>query len=204
MNDEQKTQTENVIEYEIDEIFDSVQGEGYWLGTPATFIRFSGCNLRCSWCDTKNSWEKGTKMNVESIIKEINKDIIILTGGEPTIQDLEPLISHIRKINGDKHVKIMIETNGTNEINYNLDWITCSPKPDSDYIIKCKPNELKYVEDTSFSIKVIPKKYLGKIPIWIQPNGQDLQNSMKRCYKLVIDNKNIRLGLQLHKIYDIK
>ena len=190
--------------YEICEIFTSVQGEGEYVGKVATFIRFAGCNLRCSWCDTKKSWESGKKYTEEELIQEIptHINLIVFTGGEPTLYDLTPLIQALREKN--PNLIASIETNGTNPVPKEIDWTTCSPKPDADYKINCTPNELKYVVDNTFSIDVIPEKYFGKISIWLQPNGFDLENSMKRCYELVMENSFLRLGFQLHKIYDIE
>ena len=105
---------ESSEQYPIMEIFDSIQGEGSWLGIPATFIRFAGCNLRCEWCDTKNSWQQGSMMTVEAILDQVYKSSIIITGGEPTLCELGPLIDALR---AREKVKIAIETNGTNPIN---------------------------------------------------------------------------------------
>ena len=90
------------------------------------------------------------------------------------------------------------------QLTFELDWIVCSPKPDADYVINCEPNELKYVVDTTFTLDVIPERYRGVIPIWLQPNSEDLENSMAKCYELVMANNFLRLGIQLHKIYQIR
>jgi organic radical activating enzyme len=187
--------------YSICEIFDSVQGEGSWMGQSATFIRFSRCNLKCSWCDTQYSWNQGDQLSINAIISQIHYDHIILTGGEPALYDLEPLIHMLRKHKPNCH--ITIETNGTLKINANVDWVVVSPKPDADYIIRVEPDELKYVVDQKFNIQAIPEKYRFQIPIWLQPNAQNLQESMKKCYKLVMTYPYLRLGVQLHKFYDI-
>ena len=140
-------------------------------------------------------------MTVEAILDQVYKSSIIITGGEPTLCELGPLIDALR---AREKVKIAIETNGTNPINVELDWIACSPKPDADYVINCEPNELKYVVDTTFTLDVIPERYRGVIPIWLQPNSEDLENSMAKCYELVMANNFLRLGIQLHKIYQIR
>ncbi|MHA1339724.1 MAG: 7-carboxy-7-deazaguanine synthase QueE [Promethearchaeota archaeon] len=195
------------MRYYIEEIFDSIQGEGILAGTPATFIRLAGCNLNCDWCDTKYSWhQKKEKLkNIDYIVGKINQKTIIITGGEPTVQNLKPLIKNIRdKFIKVKNLKICIETNGTNPIDGDVDWITCSPKPKSKYIVKCTPNELKYVVDNNFSINVIPDKYKYKIPIWLQPQWFDLQTSLNKSIELVLKYDFLRLGFQLHKFYNIK
>jgi len=99
----------------IAEIFHSIQGEGLLAGVPSIFIRTSGCNLRCHWCDTPYaSWKpEGQEMSVEEILKKItewNCDHVVLTGGEPMIApDLPELATALKKQN--KH--ITIETAGT-------------------------------------------------------------------------------------------
>ena len=197
-----------MVQYNITEIFDSIQGEGSWMGIPATFIRFAGCNLRCSWCDTKNSWETGQGMSCTDIIANISHPTVIITGGEPGLYDLGDLILAIRhntrRFASNSPIRIGIETNGTKEIPWDIDWVVCSPKPDADYQIQCHPDELKYVVDELFSVQVIPQKYQGKIPIWLQPNSKDLEQSMKKSLDLVMSHDFLRLGVQLHKIYDIR
>ena len=193
------------MNYPIIEIFDSVQGEGSWLGIPATFIRFAGCNLQCIWCDTKQSWEKGISMSVLEIAKQIKYSTIILTGGEPTLYNLESFIGDLRSaLPEHATISFAIETNGTNPVPSAIDWVVCSPKPDADYIIRCDPDELKYVVDENFTVDVIPSRFRGVIPIWLQPNAMDLEKSQKKCYTLVMANPDLRLGVQLHKIYKIQ
>jgi 7-carboxy-7-deazaguanine synthase len=115
----------------IAEIFHSIQGEGLLAGVPSTFIRTSGCNLRCHWCDTPYaSWKpEGPEMSVEEILKKLtewNCDHVVLTGGEPMIApDLPELATALKK--QKKH--ITIETAGTilpNSIS--CDLASISPK----------------------------------------------------------------------------
>lgn len=109
----------------INEIFYSLQGEGFHTGTPAVFVRFSGCNLKCDFCDTRH--EEGTWMSDEEILQAVSaypSNMVILTGGEPSLwidQAFIDLLHHARKY-------ICIETNGTNPLPERIDWITCSPK----------------------------------------------------------------------------
>ena len=112
------------MKYKINEIFYSIQGEGYWTGTAAIFIRFSGCNLKCWFCDTKH--ESGGQMSIDDIllaIKAYPARHVVLTGGEPTLQADKALYDAL-KLNG---YYVQIETNGTSTGIY-ADWITCSPK----------------------------------------------------------------------------
>jgi organic radical activating enzyme len=187
--------------YPIVEIFDSVQGEGLNIGRPATFIRFSGCNLRCPWCDTKYAWENGKDLSIAEIIAKITYSFVVLTGGEPTLCNLPPLIQAIRD---NRSSYISIETNGTNPVPQGIDWVVCSPKPGAEYAIKCNPNELKYVVDSTFSVSYVSEIYREKIPIWLQPNSENLDTNIPICFDLVMKHDFLRLGVQLHKIYNVK
>jgi len=111
------------------EIFFSIQGEGQQAGMPAWFIRFSGCNLRCAFCDSAYAFEEGKEMSIESIADSVPAKIcnnIIITGGEPLLQ--KDLLSLLKTLG---HMNIYIETNGTiydsNLIGYAK--FIVSPKP---------------------------------------------------------------------------
>ena len=109
----------------INEIFYSLQGEGYHTGTPAIFIRFSGCNLKCHFCDTRH--EEGTWMTDDEILQEVLKypaRMVILTGGEPSLWIDSALIDRLHE--AGKYISI--ETNGTRPLPAGIDWVTCSPK----------------------------------------------------------------------------
>lgn len=111
--------------YPINEIFYSLQGEGRWAGRPAWFVRFSGCNLRCPFCDTNHSARE--MMDAQAIIEAMKKyraDFVVLTGGEPALVVDEALVNALH----DAGKYIAIETNGTRPLPPGIDWITLSPK----------------------------------------------------------------------------
>lgn len=114
----------------ISEIFCSIQGEGQWLGTPSVFVRLSGCNLRCIWCDTPYaSWEpEGPIVSVKEVLEQVlnhKVDHVVVTGGEPMIfADVVELTSALR----DSGKKITIETAGTADLPVECDLISISPK----------------------------------------------------------------------------
>lgn len=113
------------MNYKINEIFKSVQGEGANLGKEVIFLRFSGCNLKCEWCDTEH--ENYKEMTVEEILEEVkslNCKNIIFTGGEPTIYNLLPLIWQL------EGYWLGIESNNANIQAYldKFDYIAVSPK----------------------------------------------------------------------------
>ncbi|MEM3237772.1 MAG: radical SAM protein, partial [Thermoplasmata archaeon] len=97
----------------INEIFYSIQGEGVHIGIPMVFVRFTGCNLRCEWCDTKYAFFEGSQMSVEEVMKEIKKHKVrwvCITGGEPLLQeDVYTLIYQLLK----EEYNILIQTNGS-------------------------------------------------------------------------------------------
>ena len=111
----------------INEIFYSLQGEGCHTGIPSVFVRFSGCNLKCSFCDTNH--KPFREMSDEEIAAEImnypQAPWIILTGGEPSLQIDEDFIAMLKERTGKM---IAIETNGTTPLPSGIDWITVSPK----------------------------------------------------------------------------
>ena len=191
------------------EIFESTQGEGRWMGAPVTFIRLAGCNLHCSWCDTKESWgDVGTEMSIYDIcnhVKEFDNHIVVLTGGEPTIQ---PLLSSLVRTLGENGYYVAIETNGTNSITHTdgVKWITCSPKPESQYRVACDADEIKLVITEDFDEIVLQNLTLTyNKDIWLQPEGSNMQAMWKRCYDLAMKYKgNVRVGIQLHKLMGVR
>ena len=112
--------------YRVNEIFYSLQGEGCHAGTPAVFVRLSGCNLRCPFCDTDHS--AATPMTADEILAAAAAHParhVVFTGGEPALQLDEALLSAFRRAG----YYIQVETNGTFPLPVALiDWVTCSPK----------------------------------------------------------------------------
>ncbi|MDE6717822.1 MAG: 7-carboxy-7-deazaguanine synthase QueE, partial [Muribaculaceae bacterium] len=110
----------------ISEIFYSLQGEGHHAGVPSVFVRFSGCNLNCSFCDTEH--ENGIFMEDDAIIRAVNlysADWVVLTGGEPSLWIDEAFVTLLKRATGKK---VAIETNGTRPLPESIDWVTVSPK----------------------------------------------------------------------------
>ncbi len=203
----------------IHEIFYSIQGEGKQTGTPALFIRLAGCNLHCPWCDT--DYETKVEMTLTEIRQEIvctlqavsnwSGIIFVITGGEPTIQNIHPLITMLRENFPDN--KIYIETNGTNLkklANTPGVWLTVSPKFESyNYTAlledpKWSGDELKVVLGPNVDMKMLadlPKKLNTRFGnYFVQPcsgnNGPAIQ--------FVKENPSWRLSLQTQKLVNIQ
>jgi 7-carboxy-7-deazaguanine synthase len=201
----------------ISEIFASVQGEGLRLGEATLFIRLSGCNLKCHFCDTKYAWDSGEQMSIEQIIDRVKQlrnrfaaEWVCLTGGEPLIQNVEKLALRLKV----EHLKIQVETNGTIYQTLPVDWYTVSPKPEKYQFqpqFKTKAKEVKLVvsKELEFGIiQMIREAFPIKIPVLLQPES-NLEWSMIKAYDLLKRSintglKNIRLSLQLHKIFRLQ
>lgn len=111
--------------YPVNEIFYSLQGEGYHAGQAATFIRFSGCNLQCPFCDTDHTHrEMLSATEIVDRIKDHPARLVVLTGGEPSLFIDEELIEALHA--AGKY--ITVETNGARDLPSSIDWITFSPK----------------------------------------------------------------------------
>lgn len=195
--------------FRINEIFYSLQGEGYHTGTPAVFVRFSGCNLHCAFCDTQH--QAGTLMSAQAIIGEINQypnaPLVVLTGGEPSLFIDEAFVAELR-IKTCKY--IAIETNGTRPLPDNLDWITLSPKigfegGDAEPCVLKQCDELKVVylgQDLS-KYNEIKATYRFLQPCY-SDNEFQRQAHMKACVEAVMNHPGWRLSLQTHRILDIR
>jgi len=187
------------------------------MGCPTLFVRLSGCNLRCSFCDTRSAWEDGEELPVPNIltaVEELRKDAptewICLTGGEPLTQNIRPLVESLKK----KGYSIQIETNGTLPSVSSVDWITLSPKP-PDYVIHpgclIPLREAKLVvtrELTEEIIHDVRTRIPAGVPLFLQPQSME-KWSLRKAEQLLRSCLNahpadIRLGLQLHLLYDIR
>lgn len=178
----------------INEIFYSLQGEGYHVGTPAVFVRFSGCNLRCSFCDTAH--ESGVLMSDEEIVKRISAypaRMIVLTGGEPGLWIDDDFIDNLHALG--KYVAV--ETNGTRPLPAMLDWITCSPKEGAAVCLE-RIDEVKVVyigQELSVYEKLPAKQY------FLQPCSC---RNTEEVIAYILKHPQWRLSLQTHKLLNIR
>jgi organic radical activating enzyme len=201
----------------ITEIFPSIQGEGLRSGEPTIFIRLTGCNLRCDFCDTKYAWNEGEDYPVEKVLEAVKNiqrkypaDWVCLTGGEPQIQPIKPLVKQL-KIAG---YKVQIETNGIRYQPLDVDWWTLSPKPETYGFaqeFKAKANEVKLVVSKELTFDIIRnfrEQFPGRTPILLQPQSNrkwSVDKGMKLLNRsLHLGLKNIKVSVQIHKIYGLK
>lgn len=199
----------------VNEIFYSIQGEGILVGVPSIFLRFAGCNLHCSFCDTKYAYKRGKEMSIQKILDEIKKfacTYVCLTGGEPLLQkDITKLIENLLQ----KNYKICLETNGSISIKklmgkkslmISLDIKCPSSGSDQQMNLKnisylSKNDQLKFIiknkKDYDYAKKIL-KKYSSPCTVFFQPVWGT--NPKKLVSWILNDQIPVRLSLQLHKI----
>lgn len=197
----------------INEIFYSLQGEGHHTGYPSVFIRFSGCNLNCPFCDTDHT--DGILMNDDDIIRAVNlytASWIVLTGGEPALHIDSDFIRMLKRATGKK---VAIETNGTVEIPQEIDWVTVSPKEGisgsetgDSVVLEGRADELKVVDvgqplENYFSMKCLkPETLMYLQPCYVDDEKEREANRL-RTLRRVLSDPRWTLSVQLHKYLNI-
>ncbi len=214
----------------IVERFHSLQGEGIHFGKSAFFIRLAGCNVKCPWCDTKESWsmishpkETISQLAHEAAIAQTNgAEFLVITGGEPLHHNLNTLCEAIKTATTTKNNQAMpihLETSGVNEISGTINWITLSPKrhlhPRKSLLQIC--DELKVIifqeEDLIFAEEMAeksmlekkktgPKEKSRKPHLFLQP-GWNSQEGKKLAIEYIKSHPKWRLSLQGHKLIGI-
>lgn len=182
------------MKYKVNEIFYSLQGEGYYTGTPAVFLRLSGCNRACSFCDT--DFAAFTEMTAEEIARAcaaFPSRHLVVTGGEPLLQLDSDLLRTLKL----HRFYVQIETNGSLPVPPEVDWVTCSPKAAPWRINRVDELKIVYqgqnVEETA-SFFDTPHRFL-------QPcSGQNTAEVID----YILAHPRWRLSLQTHKLLDIR
>lgn len=193
----------------VNEIFYSLQGEGYNTGKAAVFVRLSGCNLKCPFCDTDFSlYEEMSVNEIVSKVMEIGGSckLVVITGGEPTIQDCYPLIE-VLHLNG---YEVAMESNGTRRAPFIVDYLTISPKTDfvdgfSGMVTQKHCFELKLV----FDGKREPRTYgIEAEHYYLQPcdTGNEEENKaiIDKCVEYIKEHPIWQLSLQTQKILKVR
>jgi organic radical activating enzyme len=193
---------------EVVEIFYSIQGEGANFGKPAIFVRLTGCNENCWFCDT--DWSHGTLMKVDEVLKAVQQfpcKMIIWTGGEPTLQLTDDVLAHF---NGYYHC---IETNGTNKVPSCIDYIACSPKvtPETLWANFTVVNEFRY----PIGVGEMPPR-IEELPpaanYFVSPlfEGEEKkrfsrsEENLNYCIDFVKQHPAWRLSVQMHKLLNVE
>lgn len=222
------------VSYKINELFETIQGEGSYTGQPSIFLRLQGCPVGCSWCDTKHTWEIDPELVIETkellsktqesdhwaeltldnIIEVFQQQgyhakHVVITGGEPCMVDLTPLCEKLES-NG---YSCQIETSGTFEIRTTDNcWVTVSPKVNMKggyEILRSamkRANEIKHPVATQNHIDDL-KALLAQHEITQTPVYLQPISQKERATKLAIDTcieNNWRLSIQVHKYIGIE
>ena len=191
------------------EEFYTIQGEGFNSGKPAYYIRLGGCDIGCSWCDTKFSWNSELHPLVETdrIIKNVLNSparSIVVTGGEPLMYNLDYLCSELKKQN----VETFIETSGAYPLTGIWDWICLSPKKNAPPLteIADQAHELKIIiqnnNDFPWAETYAEKVNPGTI-LYLQPEWSQREKVLPLIIEYVKNNPKWRISIQAHKYMHI-
>tara|TARA_B100001057_G_scaffold27068_1_gene24808 strand:+ start:3494 stop:4099 length:606 start_codon:yes stop_codon:yes gene_type:complete len=189
------------------ETFYSIQGEGFYAGRPAYFIRLGGCDVGCGWCDVKESWDHGEHeiINVNKIVSGVNNEgIVVVTGGEPLMWDMNILTKELMKNKNSVH----LETSGAHDISGKWDWICLSPKrkklpkpeiyklADELKVIIYNKHDLQFAEEQS-------RKVSEKCKLFIQPEWNRFDRNKGFIIDFIKENPKWQISLQLHKFMNV-
>ncbi|MFN2372631.1 MAG: 7-carboxy-7-deazaguanine synthase QueE [Cyclonatronaceae bacterium] len=186
-----------------------MQGEGYHTGKASYFIRTAGCDVKCWWCDVKDSWdaEKHPRIKVSDLVdaaRNSGAPFVVITGGEPLLHDLEPLTAALKNAGMAVH----IETSGSSPVSGHLDWVTLSPKRFKKPVdeIYAYVDELKVVvltkKDLKWAEEEASKCPEGAIHL-LQPEW-DTPGSMPLIVDYVKKNPRWGISLQTHKFLGVR
>jgi len=191
------------------EAFYSLQGEGFYKGTAAYFIRLGGCDVGCHWCDVKESWaaEAHPLVPVDTIVTDAlaHSKTMIITGGEPLMWNLDLLTEKLRAAGARTH----IETSGAHPLSGTFDWICLSPKkikrPVGDVLQKA--NELKMViynnNDFLFAEEMAAQVSPDCL-LYLQPEWSKRDKVIPKIVDYVMAYPQWKASLQMHKYLDIR
>lgn len=187
----------------VNEIFYSLQGEGHFTGTPAVFVRLSGCNLRCPFCDTDHHASVGmTYAEVVARVAAFPSRHVVVTGGEPSMQLTDGFIDALHAAG----CFVQVETNGTLPLPSAVDWITCSPK-DAPVVLD-RIDELKVVYsgqpmDGYAPLMAIAGEWRLQ-PCDVPGDPSASERHLRAAIAYTLANPRWRLSLQTHKLISIR
>lgn len=197
------------IELPIMEHFYTIQGEGYYSGRAAYFVRLAGCDVGCTWCDVKESWEvdKHPIMSLNEILKYIldsKTNFVVITGGEPAMYDLSYFVNELKK----NQIETAIETSGCYELTGDIDWYCFSPKkfkaPTNESYERA--NELKVVifhESDLEWAESHAQKVGSNCKLYLQPEWSKQEKNLPKIIDYVKRNPQWNISLQTHKYMQI-
>ncbi len=191
------------------EHFYTIQGEGFYQGKAAYFVRLAGCDVGCPWCDVKESWEtdKHPVMTIEEIAAAIEASgsrICVVTGGEPLMHNLDELTRVIRS----RQIRTHIETSGAYPLTGQWDWICVSPKrfklplkemlavANELKVVVAHRNDLRWAEQNAKDVN-------SNCHLFLQPEWDEAEEILPLMIDYVKNNQQWEISLQIHKYLNV-
>ncbi len=220
------------MKYPVNEVFQTIQGEATWTGTPSVFIRLQGCPVGCAWCDTKHTWDvepidrvtipvmlakdvddrtyaEMTVPEVIGLLETYTARHVVITGGEPCLYDLTPLTATLL----DAGYTVQIETSGTHEVRVDdRAWVTVSPKLDMpggfDVLDSAlaRADEIKHPVGKGADYDKMRERILPRVaqgvPVWLQPLSQN-RTATALCVNFTTQHGH-KVSIQTHKFIGVR
>ncbi len=209
------------VRYPVVEVLHTFQGEGVHAGRSCLLVRLWGCDQRCGWCDTPESWHPDfrprtiPRMEVSALVDLLRPyasraAFVLLTGGEPTLFPLDPLI---RAVKETLNLPVHLETAGHHPLPSRVDWVTVSPKtfpgarPPRQASMR-RADEIKVVvahpEDVARSLPWVRLRRRG-VPVWFHPEWSRREDPavLQAILRVVQEDPDFRAGYQIHKLYGV-
>ena len=198
-----------VTQLPVMESFYTIQGEGFYQGRAAYFIRLGGCDVGCVWCDVKESWDasKHPQVNIDELVKQVKStpaELVVVTGGEPLLHNLTTLTNKLEAAG----LQTNIETSGSSPLSGSWDWICLSPKKFKAPLPEVVPfaNELKIIVfnktdfkwGEEFAAQVSPN-----CKLYLQPEWSKSEEITALIVDYIKANPKWELSLQLHKYINV-
>ncbi len=191
------------------EEFYTLQGEGFHMGEAAYFVRIGGCDVGCSWCDSKESWNAKLFPPVP-VLDVVNRAAtypaknVVVTGGEPSLYSLDYFTLKLH----EKGLRCAVETSGSNLLTGNWDWICLSPKKNAPPCKSIYPraDELKVIIEKAGDLKWAEKNagmVSSNCHLFLQPEWSVSKKIIKMLTKYVMHHPCWRISLQAHKYMGI-
>lgn len=197
------------VAYPVMESFYTIQGEGFYQGRAAYFIRLGGCDVGCFWCDVKDSWDasRHPEIPVEQLVREASSHpgrMAVITGGEPLLHDCAPLTAALKNAGFQTN----IETSGSSPLSGQWDWICLSPKKFKAPLPENLPraNELKVViynkSDFQWAEEHAMQVSSG-CKLYLQPEWERSREMTPMIIDYIRENPQWEFSLQLHKFINV-
>ncbi len=192
------------------ESFYTIQGEGFYQGRAAYFIRLGGCDVGCVWCDVKESWDatKHPLLEIEKLVENVQQTpakLVVITGGEPLMHDLDFLTQQLQQAGFETN----IETSGSSPLSGSWNWVCLSPKKFKAPLPEVVPfaNELKIIIFNKTDFKWA-EEYAAQVAptckLYLQPEWTKSAEMMPLIVDYIMANPQWELSLQIHKYIGVE